>query len=242
MSRSIKDSEQTKRKILISAKREFAEKGYNGARMSSIASKAGVNQALLHYHFESKENLYQNIFHMGLGDNIQQISDKIRQEIKSWNVSPEKELAAMIYLIVTGHIKTRDNDLNRIIAREIADGQKYFQDFARIYMLPRIAIIEEFIKEGIKLGIFEVSNPLLFSLALVTFVADYVHGEDVIKDTKWHRELYKDKQKTLYNYLIETSFKVLSPAGKTIPAPVLSKKEIEILDGFVTEIIELYQI
>ncbi len=242
MSRNIKESEQTKRKILVAAKSEFAEKGFNGARMSSIAMKAGVNQALLHYHFESKENLYQNIFHMGLGEDIKEITTRIKKEIQSWDVSIEKQLAAMIYLLVSGHIENHDNDLNRIIAREIADGQKYFHDFARTYMFPRITLFEEFLKDGIRLGIFEISNPLLFAISLVAFVSDYVHGEDVIRETRWHRELYKDKKKTLYNYLIETTFKTLSPSGKTITPPELSKSETSKLDAIVNEITELYQI
>lgn len=241
MSRSVKESEQTKRKILVAAKNEFAEKGFNSARMSSIATKAGVNQALLHYHFESKENLYQNIFHMGLGDDIREMTTKIKDELKSWNAPPEKELAAMLYLLCTGHIATHDDELNRIIAREIADGQQYFHDFARIYMFPRIALLEEFIKTGIKSGVFEISNPLLFAISIISFTADYVHGEKVIKGTEWYNQLYRDKKKILYNHLLETTLKALTPAGRIIPAPELSKKEISILDSFVNKITELFQ-
>jgi TetR/AcrR family transcriptional regulator len=38
--------------------REFAALGMAGARMDQIAQAAGVNKALLYYHFESKEKLY----------------------------------------------------------------------------------------------------------------------------------------------------------------------------------------
>ena len=38
--------------------REFAALGMAGARMDQIAGAAGVNKALLYYHFESKEKLY----------------------------------------------------------------------------------------------------------------------------------------------------------------------------------------
>lgn len=242
ISKSIKESELTKRKILVAAKNEFAEKGFNGARMSSIATKAGVNQALLHYHFESKENLYQNIFHMGLGEDIKGITNKIRDELKSWEAPAEKELAAMLYLITAGHIATHDEELNRIMAREIADGQRYFHDFARLYMFPRISLMEEFIKNGIRSGTFEISNPLLFAISIISFVADYVHGEAVIKGTDWYNQLYRDKKKTLYNHVLETSLKALSPRGKEIPIPVLSKKEIAVLDAFIDEISGLFKI
>jgi TetR/AcrR family transcriptional regulator len=38
--------------------REFSALGMAGARMDQIAAAAGVNKALLYYHFDSKENLY----------------------------------------------------------------------------------------------------------------------------------------------------------------------------------------
>ncbi len=48
--------------ILETAEKIFLEKGFDGARMQEIADKAGINKALLHYYFKSKENLYQKIF------------------------------------------------------------------------------------------------------------------------------------------------------------------------------------
>ena len=51
-------SAETRTKILDAALREFSSLGFAGARMDQIASAAGVNKALLYYHFDSKENLY----------------------------------------------------------------------------------------------------------------------------------------------------------------------------------------
>jgi TetR/AcrR family transcriptional regulator len=47
-----------KEKILETALVEFADKGYEGARVDRIAIEAGVNKALIYYHFKSKEELY----------------------------------------------------------------------------------------------------------------------------------------------------------------------------------------
>jgi TetR/AcrR family transcriptional regulator len=51
-------SAETRARILEAALREFAALGMAGARMDQIAGAAGVNKALLYYHFESKEKLY----------------------------------------------------------------------------------------------------------------------------------------------------------------------------------------
>ena len=55
-----KDS--TEDKILEAAKNVFVTKGMEGARMQEIADAAGINKALLHYYFRSKERLFEAIF------------------------------------------------------------------------------------------------------------------------------------------------------------------------------------
>lgn len=45
--------------ILDAAERIFAEAGYQGAAMREIAERAGVAQGLIHYHFKTKENLFE---------------------------------------------------------------------------------------------------------------------------------------------------------------------------------------
>ena len=55
-----KDS--TEDKILEAAKNVFVTKGMEGARMQEIADEAGINKALLHYYFRSKEKLFEAIF------------------------------------------------------------------------------------------------------------------------------------------------------------------------------------
>lgn len=47
--------------ILQAAERVFAEVGLAGARTDEIASRAGVNKALLYYYFKSKEALFRAV-------------------------------------------------------------------------------------------------------------------------------------------------------------------------------------
>ncbi|WP_102029050.1 TetR/AcrR family transcriptional regulator [Salirhabdus sp. Marseille-P4669] len=53
----IRDAERTRKKILEAAKIEFFEKGYNGARVESIAKRAGLNKQLIYHYFKGKEDL-----------------------------------------------------------------------------------------------------------------------------------------------------------------------------------------
>ncbi len=49
----------TRLKILESARREFGLKGFAGARVESIARRAGINKGLIFYYFASKEGLFR---------------------------------------------------------------------------------------------------------------------------------------------------------------------------------------
>lgn len=51
----------TKEKILMAAKQLFGEKGFNGTSTREIAGLAEVNLAGLHYHFQNKEFLYEEV-------------------------------------------------------------------------------------------------------------------------------------------------------------------------------------
>lgn len=48
----------TKGEILAAARTEFGERGYDGATMRGIASRAGVDPALVHHYFGNKEKLF----------------------------------------------------------------------------------------------------------------------------------------------------------------------------------------
>lgn len=61
----LKDS-TTEEKILEAAKEVFMKYGLYGARMQDIANTAGINKALLHYYFRSKERLFDSVFDKAL--------------------------------------------------------------------------------------------------------------------------------------------------------------------------------
>jgi|SRR5690348_14380852 TetR/AcrR family transcriptional regulator len=51
-------ADETRRKILRAAVREFSTHGLSGARTDAIARSATVNKALLYYYFRNKQGLY----------------------------------------------------------------------------------------------------------------------------------------------------------------------------------------
>jgi TetR/AcrR family transcriptional regulator len=55
------DPEQTRATILDAAEDEFANHGFHGTRMVAIAKRARVTHGLLHYYFDSKDHLYEEV-------------------------------------------------------------------------------------------------------------------------------------------------------------------------------------
>lgn len=53
---------QTEEKIFEAATEVFTEKGMDGARMQDIANRAGINKALLHYYYRTKDHLFNAVF------------------------------------------------------------------------------------------------------------------------------------------------------------------------------------
>ena len=61
-----KKSLEAREIILAAARQIFAAKGFSGARMQEIADSAGINKALLHYYYKSKDKLFEQIFQEAL--------------------------------------------------------------------------------------------------------------------------------------------------------------------------------
>lgn len=54
--------ENLEQQILAVAEELFIANGFDGTSTTMIAQKVGCNQALIHYYFRTKENLFQQIF------------------------------------------------------------------------------------------------------------------------------------------------------------------------------------
>lgn len=59
-------SQETQRRLLEAAEKEFSAKGFDGARLGPIAKAAGVQVALIHHYFSDKEGLYRAMIERAL--------------------------------------------------------------------------------------------------------------------------------------------------------------------------------
>jgi AcrR family transcriptional regulator len=116
----------TKDRIFQAALRIFAQHGFEGARMEKIASEVGINKASLYFHFKSKEEIFQELFH----DIIKKYRLKMKMIINEAKDLPSKERLTAVY---KGYLEYNWNNAE--------------MDFwNRVYYLPPAAMSEEVIK------------------------------------------------------------------------------------------------
>ncbi len=111
--------DNTEAKILNAAQTVFVRKGMDGARMQEIADEAGINKALLHYYFRSKQKLFEAIFGM--------IANQIFPNIKSLLLS-DKPIEEKLLLFIDKYIDllTRNPYLPAFVLKEINRDSNFF--------------------------------------------------------------------------------------------------------------------
>jgi TetR/AcrR family transcriptional regulator len=77
----VPEDKNSEEKILDAAKEVFTEKGFDGTRMEEISQRAGINKALLHYYYRSKEKLFNAIFELVMGDLFREAMEKMTSDI-----------------------------------------------------------------------------------------------------------------------------------------------------------------
>jgi TetR/AcrR family transcriptional regulator len=111
-----KDTEQL---ILEVARKHFVQRGYAATRMQEIADEAGINKALLHYYFRSKEKLYDGITVRILDTVMPRFAEAMRADGDFWH---KVEKLVDTYL----QVLQQDPDIPIFIMGELSQQQAHF--------------------------------------------------------------------------------------------------------------------
>lgn len=186
------ESQSTEEKIIASALAEFAEHGYEGARVDRIADRAGVNKAMIYYHYKGKENLYAKIIRDTAEGIRNYIAGKMKQEVNSLD-----DIIAM-FDFFADYLHGLDQNFIRILMREISSGGKYMREvFLPNTLLPFMGI---FIESATKLrerGEIRDVDPLYTFLQLAGGILYFNLLRIVLRDSEAFSMVYRD------NYLAD---------------------------------------
>lgn len=228
------DDHQTKERILLAAKQEFAEKGYDGARTCAIAKRAQANQSMIHYYFKTKEELYSQVIHKMFGVDREVPTDM--SDLMD-DLSIEQKLYCHIYTLANIHFEMNDADFTRIMAIEMARGKQNLKLITELYFVPRMSREIELIKLGIKSGIFANVNPAYVIMGSISFLIFFENNRDMYSGTDLEKLIYGDDSKSkLLEYILVSTFKILTPNGREVVIPVIPPEIMSKIDKYIETI------
>jgi len=112
--------------ILRAALDEFAERGYAGARMAAVASRAGIAKGLIYHYFPSKEALFQATVRAC----TQPLFEEAERQLAGHAGSARELLAALVHM---GYARISADRQERTLFRLIITEAERFPDLARFY-------------------------------------------------------------------------------------------------------------
>ena len=133
---------KTKRKIVESSMKLFAEKGYDGTSIEEITSEVGVAKGTLYYHFSSKEEIFNFLVEEGM--NLLKNSIKIKTDKQEKNID---KLRAIV--IIQLKIIDKYENFMSIVLSEVW-GNSTRSNTCKKYIEEYLEIVEQIILKRIK--------------------------------------------------------------------------------------------
>jgi AcrR family transcriptional regulator len=163
--------------IFRAAAREFAERGYEAARVDRIAERARVNKAMLYYHYTSKEGLYLEV----LRDMFRAVALRTRTiadapepadlKLDTWISAIVEEAAARPWF-------------PPIMLRELASGAPHIDEATFSMMNGVYLAVRDVIVQGQQEGTFRDADPLLTYLMILPSILIFFARQRVIAARK----------------------------------------------------------
>lgn len=185
------DAESPRGRILLAALRLFAEHGFDATSTRAVAEAAGVNLAMIHYYFGSKQQLYHRVI---AGEIVEMYQATIRS-------IPEDGLPEEAFISLPLRLMTvlRDHPVRAaLFRREIAAGGFHIREAIRAlgqYGPLKLADIFQQAYEGtVKNGRMRDLPPdsvreclivIGFSALFMGPILSVVHGRDLNDETVW---------------------------------------------------------
>jgi len=132
----------------------FSSRGFDGVSMDDIARGAGVNKAMIYYHFEDKLALYRSI----VSDGLQTMSETATG-IAAGDLTPHAKLDSFIESFVR-MTETRPW-MPAMMLREIAEGAPRLDPATMEHMRGVIGSFVAILRNGQQSGAFRQVHPIL---------------------------------------------------------------------------------
>jgi TetR/AcrR family transcriptional regulator len=150
----------SKARLLRAAADEFAARGFDGAKVDRIARRAGVNKAMVYYHFHNKAALYREIL-AGLFQGLAAAVEGRRAE----GGCAEAQLRAFIHTV--SRVATTEPHFPAIWLREMAEGGRHVDAGVVGSIRGILVTLKNILDQGRHEGAFKPAHPLVTQMGIV---------------------------------------------------------------------------
>ncbi len=178
-----RDAEATRAALLARATREFADRGFDGARIDEIAASAGINKRMIYAYFGDKDGLYRAVLDACLAQGLELAREGV--------VPPGATLRQRAEAIVRRFFEHLSGhpDFVRLLTWEALShdrrGRKILLSRLEVGLEPLRAIV----RLGVKDGSFRADlEPRLVLLAVNTMLLGYFTQRHLV-EALWKTEL-----------------------------------------------------
>lgn len=154
------DSAATRAAIVSAAAEAFSRRGFDGVVVDAIAGDAGVNKAMIYYHFADKLALYREIVRDMLrhaGETVTAIADSAD--------APDTKIRRWIEAFVA--LGEERPYFPPLMMREIAEGAPHLDRDTFALMRTVIGAFGRILAEGQQRGLFRPVHPILAYITLL---------------------------------------------------------------------------
>ncbi|WP_296385055.1 TetR/AcrR family transcriptional regulator [Winogradskyella sp.] len=188
--------------ILNAAKTIFQSKGMSGARMQEIADKAGINKAMLHYYYRSKQLLFEAVFKNAFSLLAPQLNAILNDDS-----SIEEKIKNFTSNYITFIIK--HPYLPNFIIQELNRNPEFILKLKEDKGFPNLDKFKIQVDEDVKKGFIKpISAEQLFinilALNIFPFVAKPLIMAFTNTDDKNYKELMEDRKTEVANFIINS--------------------------------------
>lgn len=199
---STKKSQDTEGQILVAAKKIFQKKGMDGARMQEIADEAGINKAMLHYYYRSKQLLFEAVFSNAFAllapqlNKILNDDSTIEEKVRNFTHNYISFIAKHPYL-------------PNFIIQEMNRNPKFFDKIQQNTAFPTLDKFNSQVALEVEQGILKpIDGKQLFiniiSLNIFPFVASPLIKGFLRIDDKGFKELVEERKKAVSDFIINS--------------------------------------
>ncbi len=192
----------TEMRIFDAARKVFHSKGLDGARMQEIADEAGINKAMLHYYFRTKDKLFESIFEEDFKEFFKRLAELI---------SAELPLLEKIEFFVENYLELilKNSYIPAFIISEIHHNPERIKNIFLETGIRAEQIFMDDIKTAISLGIIRPIDPKqlivnIIGLCIFPIVAKPILCVMLGFDEDGYRNFIEERKKEVARFVINS--------------------------------------